>query len=456
MSVLLLLCSVGAAKLAGLSSTPSPIAQARVRAIYAISDLHSDRSENMAWLRWPHMWPANSKSACVVVAGDISHDLDVLEQTLSLLVERFARVFFVPGNHDVWVAPGGDSLAKFADVLALCERIGVETAPSRVGDVEIVPLFSWYDRSLSLPTHVRGHGPYLPLRLWGDYVRCQWPEHIATEKANAHVRDAAIAAHFAALNEPMIEAARREMAAVDVHGRRVRSILSLSHFLPSTRCLPDWHEPETAAFNADWVSHGRARKAALFASVAGSETLGAQVRSLSRKGCAHVHVFGHSHRPKDFTLRGVRFVHNPMGKGIERSLGQIAEPRFLQLWDEAGVAVPAEQRTIRFRPDSRRQEPAHLLAHGGDEASDDSKLQLQPKQRHWEPRSSRGAERSSRGHDGELQSQPKQRHWEPRANQGAERSTCSHDGELKPQPKLRHWEPGTNEGAERLVLGHAR
>lgn len=52
----------------------------------------------MAWIE------ALSTTAYVrdvlLLAGDVSDDLAVLERTLALLTARFAHVFFVPGNHE--------------------------------------------------------------------------------------------------------------------------------------------------------------------------------------------------------------------------------------------------------------------------------------------------------------------------------------------------------------------
>lgn len=325
------------------------------RPIYAISDLHTDRVENLAWLRSERPWPADASVACAVVAGDISHRLDVLDETLRTLASRFARVFFVPGNHELWCqpeahsAPTADSLAKFDAVLALCAARGVETAPALVGHVAVVPLFSWYDQSLALPRAALGSASPLPLRLWVDYTRCRWPSSLVAPDAPP-AQDSAVCAHFLARNRPAIAAARAQMAAAAAASEGVRGVLSFSHFLPAPCCLPDWCVPDAPVFDTAWLSHGAARKAGLFASVAGSTALDAQLRSLRPDGetaCEHVHVFGHSHRPKDFRLRGVRYVHNPVGKGTEREWRVLPSPAFVRLWDGNGNAVPRD-RIIRY------------------------------------------------------------------------------------------------------------
>lgn len=346
----------------GATCTHMPLlrATARFPPIYAISDLHTDRTENAAWLRSGLPWPEDAGAACAVVAGDVSHDLCVLDETLRTLMSRFARVFFVPGNHELWCSTDvqpyiGDSLTKCEAVHELCSRLGVETEPAMVGCVLVVPLLSWYDRSLALPPSATGDAAPLPLRLWADYARCRWPSWL-TPPADASSRDArdnGIAAHFASLNVPRLAAAQRLLAA---QGDAVRGVLSVSHFLPARCCLPDWCEPAATEFDLNWIAHGAARKASLFASVAGSDRIDAQLRSIlppsadrGKAGTVHVHVFGHSHRPKDFTLRGVRFVHNPVGKGTERQWGVLPEqPGFVRLWDEEGQPVPAARTVIRY------------------------------------------------------------------------------------------------------------
>ena len=39
----------------------------------------------------------------LILAGDISDDQSVLRSTFELVVQKFNHVFFVPGNHDLWV-----------------------------------------------------------------------------------------------------------------------------------------------------------------------------------------------------------------------------------------------------------------------------------------------------------------------------------------------------------------
>lgn len=63
----------------------------------------------------------------LILSGDVSDSLGTLRQTLSSLRRTFGRVFFVPGNHDLWIRDGEaeDSVQKLHLVLALCEELGI-------------------------------------------------------------------------------------------------------------------------------------------------------------------------------------------------------------------------------------------------------------------------------------------------------------------------------------------
>ena len=66
--------------------------------LLAISDLHLGYEVNRQALEQmtPHLedW--------IIVAGDIGARPEHLDLALRVLTARFARVFWVPGNHDLW------------------------------------------------------------------------------------------------------------------------------------------------------------------------------------------------------------------------------------------------------------------------------------------------------------------------------------------------------------------
>lgn len=98
--------------------------------VWLTSDVHVDREENMEWVRAlePHLDDA------LVLAGDVSQSFTLLEETLRLFAHKFKRVFFTPGNHDLWVptaerATTPDSLSKLKAIQEMCSRIGVSMEP---------------------------------------------------------------------------------------------------------------------------------------------------------------------------------------------------------------------------------------------------------------------------------------------------------------------------------------
>jgi predicted phosphodiesterase len=229
--------------------------------IYAISDLHTDFRENREVLQ--RAVGHDHRGDALIVAGDVADSEAVLRDTLELLVSRFAEVFFVPGNHELWVrGEERTSVDKFHAVLRVCDEAGVRTRPARVGGAWVVPLFSWYDASFD----VRGEGVEAELEAWSDLYFCRWPDDV--ERVDRF---------FLAMNEP------------HVHPYDGPAI-TFSHFVPRPELLP----------RVEWL---RFKGLPL---VAGSPGIDQQVR---RAGAA-VHVFGHTHIAGDTVIDGVRYVQN--------------------------------------------------------------------------------------------------------------------------------------------------
>src|SRR5690348_6657187 len=98
------------------------------RFLFGISDLHVTHPDNrrvVEGLR-PH-----SPADWLLVCGDVSEAVDDVEWTLGLLSERFARVVWVPGNHELWTLPD-DSVdlrgeQRYLHLVETCRRIGVVT-----------------------------------------------------------------------------------------------------------------------------------------------------------------------------------------------------------------------------------------------------------------------------------------------------------------------------------------
>src|SRR5579863_8835087 len=130
--------------------------------LFAVSDLHlgyranreiADRIKPVG----PDDW--------LLIAGDVSERVSDLEWVLRLLTSRFARVVWVPGNHDLWthasdpVALRGEE--RYLHLVDVCRRAGVltpedpyEIFAGPAGPALIAPLFLLYDYTFLTPgTH---------------------------------------------------------------------------------------------------------------------------------------------------------------------------------------------------------------------------------------------------------------------------------------------------------------
>lgn len=97
----------------------------------------------------PNDWPSSLPCSFYKEVPFSSCFVQTLRRSLELLKNIYGRVFFVPGNHELWCKQKDepqDSLEKLSAVLDLCESLGVETSPGTFGDTIIVPVLSWYHR----------------------------------------------------------------------------------------------------------------------------------------------------------------------------------------------------------------------------------------------------------------------------------------------------------------------
>ena len=121
-----------------------------------MTDLHVDYAENMAWCKaidgeahrqapacprcpQPPAAPAGASGCRVlcltappssncyccccrndvlIVSGDVSDELPALEEALSTLAGKFAHLFYVPGNHELWCRESDRHVRRTAGLLA--------------------------------------------------------------------------------------------------------------------------------------------------------------------------------------------------------------------------------------------------------------------------------------------------------------------------------------------------
>jgi 3',5'-cyclic AMP phosphodiesterase CpdA len=127
--------------------------------LYAISDLHVAYAENRALL--DRLRPASTRD-WLIVAGDVGEMFADVIGTLALLRERFERVIWAPGNHELWT-PADDPVrsrgeSRYLELVRRCRQLDVLTPEDDYavwegegGPVIIVPMFLLYDYSFRMP-----------------------------------------------------------------------------------------------------------------------------------------------------------------------------------------------------------------------------------------------------------------------------------------------------------------
>lgn len=128
-------------------------------ALLAISDLHVAYRENRDIVAG--LWPA-SEQDWLLVAGDVGELVADVAWALGTLADRFARVVWVPGNHELWTPPKDPvqlrGERRYRHLVEVARSLGVLTPedPYPVwqgagGPVTIAPLFLLYDYSFLPP-----------------------------------------------------------------------------------------------------------------------------------------------------------------------------------------------------------------------------------------------------------------------------------------------------------------
>lgn len=124
--------------------------------LLAIGDLHVGHARNREAL---HALPPHPDD-WLILAGDLGETEAHLREVLDHVVPRFARVLWVPGNHELYTIPRDPcSLrgeARYHHLVRLCRGYGVDTPedpwpvfPGPDGPVRLALLFLLYDYSFA-------------------------------------------------------------------------------------------------------------------------------------------------------------------------------------------------------------------------------------------------------------------------------------------------------------------
>ncbi|CAN6577682.1 unnamed protein product [Malus baccata var. baccata] len=271
---------------------PSALGDAVGLRVFVLSDLHTDYSENMEWVKC--LPTVRYKNDTLIVAGDVAETYNNFIVTMSVLKDRFEHVLYVPGNHDLWCRQEGeihlDSHQKLKKLLDACRGLGVETSPMVLDGLGIIPLFSWYHESFDREEEITStHIPSLEMAC-KDFKACKWSKELSNG-------DISLALYFDAMNE-------KNQSLIKEIQNTCSQIISFSHFVPRQELCPE--------------------KRMLFypklPKIIGSDCLEARIRSIhgvegSPSAC---HVFGHTHFCWDSVIHGIRYVQAPLAYPRER------------------------------------------------------------------------------------------------------------------------------------------
>jgi predicted phosphodiesterase len=284
--------------------------------LWAISDLHLGHRVNREALdALPYFgrdW--------VVLGGDVGETEEHLEAALSAFARRFARVIWVPGNHELWTvrsARAGSELrgqAKYEALCALCRRYGALTPEDpwpvwtgEGGPRIVAPLFVLYDYSFR-PDEVTEAGAVA----WAEETGVLCTDEHLLEPA-PHASKAAWCAARAAYTERRLAAADPEIPLVLVNHFPLDERLLELRFLPRFSIWCGTRHTE------GWLRRFRVDTA----------------------------VYGHLHRRGTVHLDGVRFEEVSLGyprdwsqeEGMAAYLRQVL-PAPAHAWEEPPSWVP--------------------------------------------------------------------------------------------------------------------
>ena len=239
--------------------------------VFAVSDIHIDYQENKQWIL--DLSSSDYQQDILILAGDISDKLALLEWCFNQLERKFYKVIFVPGNHELWVNRDKhlNSIEKFNKIYQLTLDSGIAIEPFHFNSITIVPLFSWYDYTFGEPDNQL-------LKIWVDFRACSWPEGMSMT---------GITEFFLNKNKPYLNLSND-------------TLISFSHFLPRIDLMPPYIP----------------MKYRYLYPALGSELLDLQIRQLKPE----IHVYGHSHVNRNIQLNGIRYINNAFGYPAESSI----------------------------------------------------------------------------------------------------------------------------------------
>ena len=250
--------------------------------VFAVSDVHYDHPGAKEWAQ--SLSRTAYQNDAIIVAGDVGDTFLAVKLALRQFKAVFRRVFYVPGNHDMWIRPKGqhsdepsmfaDSVQKLLSLWQMCDENDIDVGPARLSpDCTVIPLDGWYSCTFD------HHDPRPGSTLFDKW--CKWPMHYDS-----------VWEFMTGLNEARLQLVEKH-APRATHGQGGGGdVITFSHFLPRKELpLPGVYE---------------------MAKASGCLKLEEQLRRAGSK----MHIFGHTHINTINTYYGCTYMQNAMGYGI--------------------------------------------------------------------------------------------------------------------------------------------
>jgi 3',5'-cyclic AMP phosphodiesterase CpdA len=219
--------------------------------LLALSDIHVEHKANREGLEALEARPED----WLILAGDVSDSLGGLAWALDALAPKFARLLWVPGNHELWSgnAPGEEArgVARYAQLVSTCRRRGVLTPEDEFVEwpeteagrpLRIALLFLLYDYSFAPDEHT-GHARALD---WAAEEGIRAVDELRLHPDPYPSRETWCAARVTQTAERLAQAAKTHALVLVNHWPLRRDVLRLGRvprYAPwcGTRATEDWH-----------------------------------------------------------------------------------------------------------------------------------------------------------------------------------------------------------------------
>ncbi len=249
--------------------------------LWAISDVHAAYPKNAEQVR--QLRPSHPED-WIIVAGDVAERTHVIMPVLAGLAERFSKVLWAPGNHELWTSRRTEvvppSTVKYDELVAECRALGIVTPEDDYplwtgpdGPVWVAPLFVPYDYTWLIPG-------------------------LTVEQAMARAEERHVMAADVYLIDPSPHASIEAWSAARVESTRAR-LAALDPAYP-TVLINHWpliREPTR------WLRH---QEFAMFCGTDATIDWHVRYRAVA---C----VYGHLHMPLTYLQDGVRFEECSLG-----------------------------------------------------------------------------------------------------------------------------------------------